>query len=434
MKKIILSFLAFGLLINSFAQDEYKKRSALGIHFLFFDFKTAAELKNDGLANVINEGNWSDTKRMNPGFAVSYMQGVNDKLDFVATASSSFLSYPVPSKPVSSNSLFLLDVTAIGNLKLVSDKYWVSPYLSLGAGFSKYGGYYGAFIPAGAGIQVNFFDDAFLLLNSQYRVPITENVASHLYYSVGFAGSISKKKVVEPAPLPPPPVEVKDRDNDGVLDVNDKCPDVPGSASMQGCPDRDSDGIADNEDKCPDVAGLAKYGGCPIPDTDKDGINDENDKCVDVPGVARYQGCPIPDTDKDGVNDEEDKCPNVAGPADNFGCPVIGIKAYEITFKLGSAVLLPKGKLLLDTVVAYLNRNTGVSVTIDGHTDNTGSDKVNTKLSLKRADATKAYIVSKGIDAARMTTAGFGSKQPVASNKTADGRKKNRRIEIKIKE
>jgi outer membrane protein OmpA-like peptidoglycan-associated protein len=119
----------------------------------------------------------------------------------------------------------------------------------------------------------------------------------------------------------------------------------------------------------------------------------------DVPGVARYQGCPIPDTDQDGVNDEEDKCPNVAGPADNFGCPVIGIKAYEITFKLGSAVLLPKGKLLLDTVVAYLNRNTGVSVTIDGHTDNTGSDKVNTKLSLKRANATKAYIASKGVDA-----------------------------------
>jgi hypothetical protein len=118
------------------------------------------------------------------------------------------------------------------------------------------------------------------LLNSQYRVPITENVASHLYYSLGFAGAITKKKVVEPAPLPPPPVEVKDRDNDGVLDVNDKCPDVPGIAALNGCPDKDGDGIADSEDKCPDVAGLAKYGGCPIPDTDKDGINDENDKCV----------------------------------------------------------------------------------------------------------------------------------------------------------
>ncbi|MEY2918679.1 MAG: hypothetical protein RIS73_2393, partial [Bacteroidota bacterium] len=133
-------------------------------------------------------------------------------------------------------------------------------------------------------------------------------------------------------------------------------------------------------------------------------------------------------------NDEEDKCPNVAGPADNFGCPVIGIKSYEIVFKPGSAVLLPHGKLILDTVVNYLNRNGAVNITVEGHTDNTGSDKINNPLSVKRAEASKAYMVSKGIDAARMTTGGFGSKQPIADNKTADGRKKNRRIEIKIKE
>jgi len=112
---------------------------------------------------------------------------------------------------------------------------------------------------------------------------------------------------------------------------------------------------------------------------------------------------------------------------------VIGIKSYEIVFKTGSAVLLAKGKPVLDTVVAYLKRNPDVEVTIDGHTDNTGSDKVNNPLSVKRAEATKKYLVSKGINADRMTTAGFGSTQPVADNKTAEGRQKNRRIEIKIK-
>ena len=89
---------------------------------------------------------------------------------------------------------------------------------------------------------------------------------------------------------------------------------------------------------------------------------------------------------------------------------------------------------MLDTVVAYLNRNEGVNVTIDGYTDNTGKDKINNPLSVKRADATKAYLVSKGIAADRMTTAGYGSTNPIADNKTAAGRKKNRRIEIKIKE
>ena len=227
---------------------------------------------------------------------------------------------------------------------------------------------------------------------------------------------------------------VTDRDNDGIADAQDACPDVAGLAALNGCPDADGDGIADKDDKCPAVKGLAKYQGCPIPDTDGDGVNDEEDKCPAVAGVSRYQGCPIPDTDGDGVNDEEDKCPNRVGPADNFGCPVIGVKSYEIAFKSGSAVLLPGGKKILDSVVNYLQTNSEVSVSVDGHTDNSGSDKINNPLSLKRAEAYKAYLVSKGIDAGRLTTQGLGSTQPVADNKTPDGRKKNRRIEIKIKQ
>ncbi len=96
--------------------------------------------------------------------------------------------------------------------------------------------------------------------------------------------------------------------------------------------------------------------------------------------------------------------------------------------------MLPGGKKVLDSVVNYLKANEGVNVTVNGHTDNSGSDKINNPLSLKRAEASKAYLVSKGVDAARLTTEGFGSKEPVADNKTADGRKKNRRIEIKIKQ
>lgn len=259
------------------------------------------------------------------------------------------------------------------------------------------------------------------------------------YFALRFGYLIGKKKakepvaVVIPPPTPQPPV---DSDGDGVPDSRDRCPNQSGVAEYQGCPvpDTDGDGINDKSDKCPNQKGTAEYQGCPIPDSDGDGFNDKEDKCPNQAGVAKYNGCPIPDRDGDGINDESDKCPNVAGPADNFGCPVIGIRSYEVVFKPGSAVLLPRGKFVLDTVVAYLKKNTEVSITVDGHTDNTGSDKINDPLSVKRAEASKAYIVSKGIDADRMTTAGFGSKQPIADNKTADGRKKNRRIEIKIKE
>ena len=434
MKKIILSFLAFGLLINSFAQQDYKKFPSLGVHLFFNDFKTAAELRNGGLASVIRNKNWTKTSRMNAGLAVSYMEGLGNNLDFVTTASAAFVDYPVPDKASTGIKLYL-DVTAMANLKLLSDQYVVSPYLSLGAGVSKAGGYYGAFIPTGVGLQINLFDESFIMINSQYRLPVTENVAYHLYHSIGFAGAVKKRKVVEVAPLPIPPVEEsKDRDKDGVLDENDKCPDVPGIASFQGCPDRDGDGIVDSEDKCADVAGLAKYQGCPIPDTDKDGINDENDKCIDVPGFARYQGCPIPDTDGDGVNDEEDKCTTEKGLAENHGCPVLAdysFNADNVQFVSGSAKLTTKTKTELDKGVAILTEHTALNVSINGYTDNTGKAATNLVLSQKRADAAMAYLVAKGINTTRITAKGFGIENPIADNKTAAGRAKNRRVEFK---
>jgi OOP family OmpA-OmpF porin len=442
MKKFAFTFLTFGLLISSFAQNDYKKLPSLGLHFFFNDFKTAAELRSEGLASVIRANNWSKTSRMSPGLAISYMQGLSNYFDFAATASGSFVDYPVPDKPAAGFTKFLLDVTAVGNMKLLTDKHAVSPYLSLGAGFSKYGGYYGAFIPAGVGIQVNIFDEAFLLLNSQYRIPVTENVTYNIYHSIGFAGSIVKKKNVEPAPLPPPPVAApKDRDNDGVADANDKCPDEAGAASLQGCPDQDGDGVANAEDKCPAVAGLAKYQGCPVPDTDKDGVNDETDKCVDVAGVARYQGCPVPDTDKDGVNDEEDKCPSLAGPANNYGCPVIETAIVErinkaagnIFFVTGSAKLLAKSNASLNNVVAVLNDNATFKLEIDGHTDITGKPEKNKILSEARANAVKTYLVNKGISESRLVATGYGIDKPVADNKTAAGRAKNRRVEMKVR-
>lgn len=129
----------------------------------------------------------------------------------------------------------------------------------------------------------------------------------------------SKKITSKPVAI----VVLKDSDLDGVNDIDDKCPEVKGFITLEGCPDIDGDGIADYLDKCPELAGQARYLGCPVPDTDKDGINDDADVCPTVFGYARYQGCLIPDSDGDGVNDEEDKCVQEAGPTSNRGCPLI---------------------------------------------------------------------------------------------------------------
>ena len=245
------------------------------------------------------------------------------------------------------------------------------------------------------------------------------------------------KKIEAPVAEVVVPV-VLDKDGDGVLDADDRCPDVPGIAALQGCPDKDGDGIADAEDKCPDEAGIAKYQGCPIPDTDGDGINDEEDKCPSVKGVARYQGCPVPDTDGDGINDEEDKCPSRPGVAENAGCPVIAKEVIEkinfaaknVFFNSGSFKLMPKSYKSLNNVVAILKADESLFLDIDGHTDASGADDKNQVLSENRAKAVKDYLISKGIAESRLTFTGYGEAKPVADNATAAGRAKNRRTEM----
>ena len=228
---------------------------------------------------------------------------------------------------------------------------------------------------------------------------------------------------------------IPDSDGDGINDEEDKCPKEAGTAKYNGCPvpDTDKDGINDEVDKCPNEAGTAKYNGCPVPDSDGDGINDDEDKCPGVKGTAKYNGCPIPDTDNDGVNDEEDRCPTVAGVPENKGCPKIeNFQANEVTFGSGKAVLTASGKRELDLAVAYMQKYADIKVRLDGHTDSSGTDKINQPLSVKRAEAAMAYLVSKGIDASRITAEGHGSSMPVAENKKPAGRAQNRRVEITI--
>jgi OmpA-OmpF porin, OOP family len=438
MKKCMLSMGAMIVCIIAMAQNDYKKNPAIGVQFVLNDFRTAADIRSTGLAEVLKAKQWSKTSRMASGLSFSYLQGVNNYVDFAATLAGSYLDYQVPNKISDGQQKLLLEASATANLKLVTDKYWFNPFLTLGVGASKYSGYYGAFLPAGVGIQFKILDDTYLLVNSQYRIPISENVAYHFYHGFGVVQSFGKKKApVAVVEVPVVPVVI-DKDNDGVLDADDKCPDVAGLANLLGCPDRDADGIADGDDKCPELAGAAKYGGCPVPDSDGDGINDEEDKCMSEKGLARYQGCPVPDTDKDGVNDEEDRCPSRQGPVSNQGCPEIAkdvvdkinYAAKNVFFATGSAKLLAKSNKSLDEVVSLLKADESLKLSIDGHTDNSGKPEKNQLLSEARANAVKTYLTAKDIAESRLTATGYGIDKPVADNKTAAGRAKNRRVEI----
>jgi OOP family OmpA-OmpF porin len=106
--------------------------------------------------------------------------------------------------------------------------------------------------------------------------------------------------------------------------------------------------------------------------------------------------------------------------------------ASDAFYDTGKAVLKPAGKEKLDDLIGKIKGMNLEVVVATGHTDSVGSDASNQKLSIRRAESVKAYLVSKGIEKNRIYTEGKGEKQPVADNKTAEGRAKNRRVEIEV--
>ena len=191
--------------------------------------------------------------------------------------------------------------------------------------------------------------------------------------------------------------------------------------------DRDHDGISDSEDECPTEA------------EDKDRYED-------------LDGCPEegPDEDRDGVPDYDDKCPNdketINGVDDDDGCPDSGDPrvVYEdgelrildrVRFEHGSAVLEEDSKDTLNQVALILKANPEFTkVRIEGHTDRTGPDDVNQRLSQRRAEVVRSYLISQGVSSDRLVAKGMGSSHPIAKGGSDEALAQNRRVEFIIEE
>lgn len=185
--------------------------------------------------------------------------------------------------------------------------------------------------------------------------------------------------------------------------------------------------------------------GPPVPDRDGDGVPDAVDLCPDQPGPKELDGCP--DTDGDGIPDREDKCPTQPGPPENDGCP---LGAEEPVIEIGKSGILLKDSVhfdtgkdtiksdsfaLLDQVAKLLLDHPEMKkVRVEGHTDNVGNAAYNKELSQRRAASVVRYLVSKGVPESRLVPVGYGLEQPIASNATALGRAKNRRVAFTILE
>lgn len=211
--------------------------------------------------------------------------------------------------------------------------------------------------------------------------------------------------------------------------------------------DDDKDGIAnylDEEKDTPEGTPVDSKGRkveSKLGDMDADGVKDEDDFCPTIAGSKSAQGCP--DADADGVADFIDACPNEKGTKENNGCAKkvnemgdaskLPAEVRALQFDLGKATIKNKYKKSLDILVKTMKNNPNFNLVISGHADPTGAEALNNQLSQERADAVKNYLVSKGIDASRLTTQGFGSSKPVASNDTEAGRAQNRRVDFGVK-
>lgn len=180
-------------------------------------------------------------------------------------------------------------------------------------------------------------------------------------------------------------------------------------------------------------------------DSDNDGVGDSTDRCPRQPedqdGFDDDDGCPDNDNDRDGVPDDRDECPDEAeGRAgDGDGCPE-GEAYYEggrirlkgkILFETGSSRIKPKSMRLVARVAAIMKEHPDIRrVRVEGHTDEVGPAMSNKTLSEHRAESVRKAIISHGVAPGRVTAAGYGESRPIAPNKSAAGRARNRRVEF----
>ncbi len=255
-------------------------------------------------------------------------------------------------------------------------------------------------------------------------------------------------------PEPEPVEEPKDSDGDGLLDDRDRCPrepeDVDEFEDQDGCPDpdNDQDGVLDVNDGAPlepeDRDEFQDEDGVPDPDNDGDGVTDDMDNCPNEVGPASNQGCPEPDRDGDGVPDRVDNCPDEPGPKENHGCEKEQLVVIErdrlqildkVYFRTNSARIRSRSFTLLDNVASVINAHPEIGVVqVDGHSDERGRRAFNLRLSKRRAEAVRKYLISKGgVEEKRVLAEGYGPDQPiVADATTAEDHAKNRRVEFNI--
>ena len=361
------------------------------------------------------------------------------------------------------------------------------PFLALGAGWSYVDGDLiaddGVVVALGFGAKYHITN--YLLLRADYRNMIwfSPGQDNYLESSIGLTYVFGQERIKKPEPPP-------DEDRDGVEDSRDKCPDTPHGLKVdkRGCPtdttDSDGDKVPDYRDECSDTpeGTVVDDAGCPQ-DSDGDKIPDFLDRCPGTPAGVETDsnGCvtrtppimplPLPGIDDFPVPSEnfvvtheviassdQEASSNIDIPFAALTVPVVAMTAVavpsplvsedsatemehfsdtafetvsiDVEFAFGRADILENSTEILDRTIARLKVSEARKVIVAGYTDSIGSVSANYRLSMQRAESVKEYMLKMGVDPSLISVVGYGESWPVASNDTAAGRQKNRRVMI----
>ncbi|GKT12796.1 MAG: OmpA-OmpF porin, OOP family [Thiomicrorhabdus sp.] len=236
----------------------------------------------------------------------------------------------------------------------------------------------------------------------------------------------------------------KDLDQDGVKDQFDHCPNsfYGTEVDQLGCElDSDSDGVVDRFDKCTSTpyGAVVNTFGCQN-DEDGDGVYDSQDSCPGTPKGARvdFRGCAIVevDIDQDQIDDSVDECTDTPfrTKVNGLGCaPVERILTNIVFDSYAHDVREDQASILRQDAAHLSDLNDNEVILITGHTDYQGMEPINLRLSWRRANSAKQFLIKElGHSEDRVYIMGKGEMEPIADNETEDGRQKNRRIELKV--
>ena len=505
---IMILFIGFG----TKAQDSLRvKKSVMGLHFFYNDFKTAQRIGETSLGDVIRNNRWSSIHNMEGGFGLDYLKGITPNIDFVSTLNTSWVNYLKPDNTLYGSSRFLFDLAAGAHLKMFPENFIVNPFLIAKVNYTTYQNLKGfSFLP-GIGLQFLLFRESYVLATAEYRAALGSKISKQLYYSIGIATNIAKEKVKKPRviyhpPVPEPVIQepvippgnlmvsVRDEATGQPLPYARVTVNGPEGNNLTGSTDAEGN-VYFRELKAADYTVRGTLNSIntttrQIVKSDFDTTAGEikiiithNDPRFTLSGIVmnKTTGNPeggaevtVTNLTKSGISTGQSN--QVDGTfsiqleaASDF--TVVGKKAGYISniekvstiglnrsailyvklelvveearvgktivlnniyFETGKAVIQTEFSTDLDKLVRFLKDNPATRLEIQGHTDNTGSQAFNAKLSQSRADSVVNYLKNNGIEGSRLSAKGYGPSQPVADNKTKEGRARNRRVEMKV--